>query len=98
VLADKHYREMARQLAPLAARVILTRPDGPRALPPERLLPYFQGADCRVENDHSRAWAIAKKMKSTIIICGSLYLAGAMRTVICGGKKYGPQKIKRDRR
>jgi dihydrofolate synthase/folylpolyglutamate synthase len=98
VLADKHYRAMARLLAPLASRVILTRPDCPRALPPEQLLPFFRNADCRVENDLARAWAIAKKMKRTIIICGSLYLAGAMRTVICGGKKYGPQKVERDRR
>jgi dihydrofolate synthase / folylpolyglutamate synthase len=94
VLADKHYGTMARLLAPLAANVILTAPPGPRALPPEKLLPFFAAADCRVEIDFSRALAIAKKLKRTIIICGSLYLAGAMRTVICGGKKYGRQKIK----
>ena len=94
VLADKHYPAMARQLAPLAANVILTAPHCPRALAPEKLLPFFRGANCRVEMDFSRALAIAKKLKRTIIICGSLYLAGAMRTVICGGKKYGRQKIK----
>jgi dihydrofolate synthase/folylpolyglutamate synthase len=94
VLADKHYPAMARQLAPLAANVILTAPLCARALPPEKLLPFFKGSNCRIEMDFSRALAIAKKLKRTIIICGSLYLAGAMRTEICGGKKYGRQKIK----
>lgn len=94
VLSDKHFRAMARQLAPLAAQVILTTPHCPRALPPEKLLPFFNQANCRIENDLFRAWAIAKKLKRTIIICGSLYLAGAMRTVICGGTIYGRQKIK----
>jgi dihydrofolate synthase/folylpolyglutamate synthase len=94
VLADKNYPAMARQLAPLAAQVILTAPPGARALAPEKLLPFFKAAECRVENDHSRALAIAKKLKRTIIVCGSLYLAGALRTVACGGKKYGRQKIK----
>lgn len=94
VLGDKHYPAMARQLAPLAAHVILTAPPGARALAPEKLLPFFKQSNCLVEIDFSKALAIAKKLKRTIIICGSLYLAGAMRTVVCGGKKYGRQKIK----
>ena len=94
VLGDKHYPAMVTQLAPLAAHVILTAPPGARALAPEKLLPFFKQANCRVEIDFSKALAIAKKLKRIIIICGSLYLAGAMRTVICGGKKYGRQKIK----
>ena len=94
VLGDKHYPAMARQLAPLAANVILTAPPCERALPPEKLLPYFKKKNCRVERNFFKALAIAKKLKRIIIICGSLYLAGAMRTVVCGGKKYGRQKIK----
>jgi dihydrofolate synthase/folylpolyglutamate synthase len=91
VLADKHYPAMARQLAPLAANVILTAPPCARALAPEKLLPFFKKSNCRVELNFSRALTIAKKSKRIIIVCGSLYLAGAMRTVACGGKKYGRQ-------
>jgi dihydrofolate synthase/folylpolyglutamate synthase len=94
VLGDKSYPAMARQLAPLAANVILTAPPGVRALSPGKLLPFFKKANCRVEMNFSKALAIAKKLKRIIIICGSLYLAGAMRTVVCGGKKYGRHKIK----
>jgi dihydrofolate synthase/folylpolyglutamate synthase len=94
VLGDKHYPAMARQLAPLAANVILTAPPGARALAPEKLLPFFKKSDCWVEMNFSKALAIAKKLKRIIIVCGSLYLAGAMRTVVCGGKKYGRQKVK----
>jgi dihydrofolate synthase/folylpolyglutamate synthase len=91
VLQDKHYPAMARQLAPLATHVVLTTPPSVRALPPEKLLPFFKQSQCLVENDFSRALALAKKWKRIIIICGSLYLAGAMRTVIMGGKKHGCQ-------
>jgi len=45
VLGDKHYPAMARQLAPLAAHVILTAPPGARALAPEKLLPFFKQAN-----------------------------------------------------
>ena len=93
VLGDKHYPAMARQLAPLAANVILTAPLCERALAPEKLLPFFKKANCRIEMNFSKALAIAKKFKRIIIVCGSLYLAGAMRTVVCGGKKYGRQKV-----
>ncbi len=45
VLKDKHYPAMARQLAPLAAHVILTVPRSERALPPAELLPFFRGRE-----------------------------------------------------
>ena len=98
VLKDKHYPAMARQLAPLAGQVILTAPLSERALAPEKLLPFFPGRECRIELDYARALAVAKKFKRTIIVCGSLYLAGEMRTVALGGKKYGRQKIQGNRR
>jgi dihydrofolate synthase/folylpolyglutamate synthase len=98
VLRDKQYPAMARQLAPLAAHVILSEPASERALPPEKLLPFFPGKTCRIERDYSRALAVAKKFKRTIIGCGSLYLVGGMRAAALGGKKYGRQKIQGNRR
>ena len=97
VLQDKQYPAMARLLAPLAAHVVLTAPASERALPPEKLTRFFPGKKCRVERDYARALAVAKKFKRTIIVCGSLYLVGGMRTVVLGGKRHGPQKIQGDR-
>ncbi len=79
VLRDKQYPAMARLLAPLAARVVLTEPRSPRALPPQRLARFFAGRECLVEPDPARALAVAKKFKRTIIVCGSLYLVGGVR-------------------
>jgi dihydrofolate synthase/folylpolyglutamate synthase len=98
VLRDKQYAAMARLLAPLAAHVILTAPLSERALPPEKLLPFFRGCNCRIEMDYSRALAVAKKLKRTIILCGSLYLVGEMRAIALGGRKHGRQKIQGNRR
>lgn len=98
VLADKLYPAMARQLAPLAGRVILTEPASPRALAPEKLRRFFPGKECLVERDYARALAIAKKYKKTIIVCGSLYLVGGMRAAALGGKKHGHKKIQGPRR
>ncbi len=88
VLRDKQYPAMARLLAPLAARVVLTQPRSPRALPPERLRRFFPGRECRVEPDPERALAVAKKFKRTIMVCGSLYLVGGVRASV-RRKKHG---------
>jgi len=93
VLKDKQYPAMARLLAPLAARVVLCAPASERALPPEKLVRFFPGRKCRIERDFFRALAVAKKFKRTIIVCGSLYLVGGMRSVALGGEKHGRQKI-----
>ncbi len=98
VLEDKQYPAMARMLAPLAGRVVLSEPASERALAPEKLRRYFPGHECLVEHDPVRALAVAKKFKRTIIVCGSLYLVGGMRAVALGGKKHGRQTIQRGRR
>jgi dihydrofolate synthase/folylpolyglutamate synthase len=87
VLRDKQYPAMARLLAPLAARVVLSVPDSPRALPPEELARFFPGKKCLIERDFSRALAVAKKFKRTIIVCGSLYMVGGIRAVALGRRK-----------
>jgi len=98
VLQDKQYPAMARRLAPLAAHVVLSEPVSERALPPEKLLPFFAGRKCLIERDYARALAVAKKFKRTIIVCGSLYLVGGMRAIVLERRKNGRQKIQGNRR
>jgi len=101
VLQDKAYPAMARQLAPLAGSVVLTEPVSARALAPEKLRRYFPGRECRVERDPARALEVAKIFKRTIIVCGSLYLVGAVRAAArgCrGGKQHGRKKVPGNRR
>lgn len=88
VLRDKQYPAMARCLAPLAGSVVLTEPASERALPAARLARFFPGHALRIEPQPRRALAVAKKFKRTIIVCGSLYLVGAVRAVArrSGGK------------
>ncbi len=98
VLRDKQYPAMARRLAPLAGRVVLSKPVSERALPPEKLLPFFAGKKCVIERDYARALAVAKKFKRIIIVCGSLYLVGGIRSIALERRKNGRQKIQGDRR
>ncbi|HEX7502990.1 MAG TPA: Mur ligase family protein [Acidobacteriota bacterium] len=87
VLRDKQYPAMARRLAPLAAHVVLSEPVSERALPAEKLLPFFPKNKCLIERDYARALTVAKKFKRTIIVCGSLYLVGGMRTIVLERRK-----------
>lgn len=81
VLADKSYRRMIPLLLPFFSRVILTTPRCPRAYPPAKLVPLFAAApSVEVVPDPEEALALAKKHGSLIIITGSLYLIGELRT------------------
>ena len=89
VLRDKEYPLMVRELRPFAGRVILTDPPNDRALPGEKLRPFFKGIPTTIEKDCGRALQLAKKSKRIIIVSGSLYLAGAMKRVVGRGGKRG---------
>jgi dihydrofolate synthase / folylpolyglutamate synthase len=82
VLKDKAYRKMVGLLEPYVQTVIATQPHSDRALPAERLVSLFRGKKVIVETDMPKALEIAKKLKRDIMIAGSLYLAGEMRTLI----------------
>lgn len=83
VLADKDYREMLRLLAPLAARLIATAPDSPRALPSAALTEAAQAAGIPAQDGETIAHAIPLALQlaegSPVCVCGSLYQAGEAR-------------------
>lgn len=81
VLADKQYKEMMREIFPLASRILVTRAPSPRAVPAEELKRVaaqmgFETAAIEIPHDCIRA-AVAAGKDTPVVICGSLYLAGA---------------------
>jgi dihydrofolate synthase/folylpolyglutamate synthase len=84
VLDDKDYRGMLRRLAPLADRLILTRPDSERSLHPEALLNaamrYSVHPEIRAVPGEALRLALADAARDDLIcVTGSLYLMGAVR-------------------
>ena len=84
VLNDKDYRTMLKKLVPRADRLIITKPDTERGLPPEAIVPVARQYSSRievVENSHKaleRALSIADQ-DDLICVTGSLYLVGEMK-------------------
>jgi dihydrofolate synthase/folylpolyglutamate synthase len=80
VMADKDYRAILRELAPLLNRVIATKPASPRALDPMALADAVAeaapDADIQVESSLENAICAAQEAGTAVII-GSFYLAGA---------------------
>ena len=89
VLNDKDYRTMLKKLIPRANRVILTKPDSERALPPESIVPIARQYSSQIEiieNSHealTKAISIADR-DDLICITGSLYLVGEMKRIFSG--------------
>jgi dihydrofolate synthase / folylpolyglutamate synthase len=80
-LADKA-PEMAAILLPLAAEVILTAPDHPRAARPESFLGYAAGRPARVADSIGQAIEWARQAPDAVFVTGSLYLVGAARAIL----------------
>lgn len=86
VLRDKPYRLMARMIAPFAKNIIISEPHSHRALPAEQAARWFPDhTQPVIERDYARALQMARAIGDTILITGSLYMAGDMRTHILGG-------------
>ncbi len=84
VLEDRNYEKMLSVLLPLADNVIATAPDNPRALDVLKLTDaskkYCNNVFMASNNKEALELALAKtSVDDAIIICGSLYLASAMR-------------------
>ncbi|HUH65366.1 MAG TPA: cyanophycin synthetase, partial [Syntrophales bacterium] len=84
VLQDKDYVSMLRRLLPLGKRLILTRPNTERAMPPEAIVPLAQEhiGEIEVVRDSrkavERALAVAGP-DDLICVTGSLYLVGEIK-------------------
>lgn len=79
ILRDKHYDAMADRLFPLFDRIILTEPDSERALDARAALAHFSARfDARMVAVPRPRNALVKALgrKGTVLVCGSLYLAG----------------------
>ncbi len=86
VLADKDYPRMMELLLPLASEFVCLTPLSPRALSAEKLAAYLteRGAkarSCTGIDEGLRAALLAAGEDGAVVAFGSLYLAGALRTV-----------------
>jgi dihydrofolate synthase/folylpolyglutamate synthase len=86
-LRDKAISEMTEILFPLAERVIATRPDNPRAAPPEEIQQAAARTGVAIEavEDVRRAVERARTLAgpgALVVITGSIYLVGeVMRSI-----------------
>ena len=89
-MRDKAVGEMSEALWPLADEVILTRPDQPRAAPPEEILSQarVQPKSLIVEPDVTEAAArtlAASEPSDVILAAGSLFLVGDIKKALLAG-------------
>jgi len=95
ILADKDWRGMIRRLAPLADRVILTRPPEQRAQAPEVLAGEARRWNRTVEIAEQPRQAVRAALRQSgpddlVCIAGSLYLVGAVRPLFIASKGARP--------
>jgi dihydrofolate synthase/folylpolyglutamate synthase len=78
-MRDKAVDEVINALFPLAAEVILTAPDQPRALNPESILEASDHPNQRVAATIADALRMVRETPMTTFITGSLFLVGEAR-------------------
>ncbi len=81
MMQDKDRTEVLRQLAPLAGRFVLTRPESPRSADPcalaDELSALRPEAETEVQDDILAALAAAASRGGPAAVVGSFYLAGS---------------------
>lgn len=92
VLQDKNWIAMLQALAPLAKRVILTRPESERAADPHRLLEAERFCPkIEILEDVAEAIALARTVtdpEDTVVITGSLFvISAALRALGAQGEQ-----------
>ncbi|MCY3965534.1 MAG: Mur ligase family protein [Acidobacteria bacterium] len=97
-LNDKQPEQCLPLLAERANRIVLTAPDHGRALSPEALLPLLKTRNAVAETDAGsaleRCLATANDPSRSLVVTGSLYLVGEVRSVLRAN--YGAPAAARD--
>jgi len=92
-MADKDVRGLARELFPVAAEIVLTRPRVSRAASPEELARRSGRLGTRAHREPSvaRALHLARRLARAqgpdraVVVAGSLYLVGAVKALLLRG-------------
>lgn len=87
MLADKDYTEAVKLISPLCKQICTVPIDNPRSLSPQQLKnsiqPYCQEVTAYSSREEALQMALEKlEEEDTMLICGSLYLAGEMRLAV----------------
>lgn len=91
VMEDKDLGLMLPAISPRVAHVVACRVDSPRAIPAERLAELAAGlVDVPVEAHPDPATAVERAIEvageeGSVLVAGSLYLVGAVRSALLGG-------------
>lgn len=79
VLKDKEYDKMVNKISRVADELVFTKPETERAVEPGKLLTFVRGRkEAKVILSVKEAIEYIEKTGKDWIICGSLYLAGAV--------------------
>jgi dihydrofolate synthase/folylpolyglutamate synthase len=84
VSADKDAAGILAPLVPLARAVLVTEAPSPRAMPAARLAAHAPGATAVPDWREALARARAAAAGGTVVVCGSIFLAGAVRAALLG--------------
>ncbi|MBP3428635.1 MAG: bifunctional folylpolyglutamate synthase/dihydrofolate synthase [Clostridia bacterium] len=93
MLEDKETQKMCERLAPRVRCVVCTAPPNPRAMAAGKLAGVFASLGLRAYAQDRPADALAQARSlagpdGQVLVCGSLYLIGEMRTLLRGEKEF----------
>lgn len=89
VMRDKAWREIVEVFSDFADAAVTVAPDNHRALDAETLAGAFaeHGVHAQAANSMEEGYALARRLAGeggVVVAAGSLYLAGELRTLVCG--------------
>lgn len=85
VSEDKPYQAMLEKISPLTKKMILTRSEHPRSLPPEKMAAFFKTdpPEVMIADKLETAMDLVQNCdeKEIIVVTGSLFIAGGFRSI-----------------